>query len=104
DKLINDPEGVLSEIMRTDSIRGYQRDFLASHGIHLSFDDEAITVIEKKAKDSKKSMKRICEDLFHDFPYAIKLMKLEEFRITVQAAESPQSFIEEYIRKSYQGK
>ncbi|HPW52296.1 MAG TPA: AAA family ATPase, partial [Spirochaetota bacterium] len=82
DKLINDPEGILSEIMRTDSIRGYQRDFLASHGIHLSFDDEAITVIEKKAKDSKKSMKRICEDLFHDFPYAIKLMKLEEFRIT----------------------
>ncbi|HPA62407.1 MAG TPA: AAA family ATPase [Spirochaetota bacterium] len=104
DKLINDPEGVLSEIMRTDSIRGYQRDFLASHGIHLSFEDEAITVIEKKAKESKKSMKRICEDLFHDFPYAIKLMKLEEFRITVQAAESPQSFIEEYIRKSYQGK
>jgi len=104
DKLINDPEGILSEIMRTDSIRGYQRDFLASHGIHLSFDDEAVTVIEKKAKDSKKSMKRICEDLFHDFPYAIKLMKLEEFRITVQAAESPQTFIEEYIRKSYQSK
>ena len=102
--LIDNPEGVLSEIMRTDSIRGYQRDFLASHGIHLSFDDEAVTVIEKKAKENKKSMKRICEDLFHDFAYAIKLMKLDEFRITVQAAESPQSFIEEYIRKSYQEK
>lgn len=103
-RLISDPVNTLSEMMRKDSIKGFQRDFLASHGIHLTFEDEAVSVIEKQAKEEKKSMKRVCEDLFHDFPYAIKLMKLEEFTISKEAASNPQKFIEDYIRKSYQSK
>lgn len=99
--LVENPEGLLAEMMLTDTIRGFQRDMLAQHGIVIEFDDDATHAISERARDEKKSIRRLCADLFHDYPYAIKLLKLESFHITADAVRDPQGFIEDCVRRNY---
>jgi ATP-dependent protease Clp ATPase subunit len=81
ESIVNEPEKTLAELMVNDNIKSFQRDFLANHGIYLEFTHDALEVIQEKAKAARKSIRRICEDLFHDYPYGIRLMKMEQFTI-----------------------
>lgn len=99
--IVETPEERLKELLITDNIKGFQSDFLASHNIYLEFDNDALELIQQKAKDEHKSFRRICDDLFHDYPYGIKLMRLEQFTITKEAVEDPSAYIEKYIRDNY---
>lgn len=101
ENVVNDPEKSLAEMMLNDSIRGFQKDFLVNHGIYLDFEEEAVKLIQEKAVNSKRSFSSICGELFHDYSYAIQLMKLEKFTITVESVKSPSSYMEDYVRKNY---
>lgn len=100
EKALN-PEKAVRELLINDNIKGFQKDFLVNHGIYLDFSEEAVELIQKKSQEAHMSFKRICEDLFHDYPYAIRLMKMEHFTIPKEAVENPAAFIENYIKKSY---
>lgn len=98
--LIENSDAVLSEIMINDSIKTFQRDFIARHGIYLDFENDALETILSMAKASRKSIRRICEDLFHDYAYGIRLLKREQFTIVKAAVENPSEYLDEYIRKA----
>ncbi|MBN1498600.1 MAG: AAA family ATPase [Spirochaetes bacterium] len=99
--IVKNPNEELRKLLINDNIKGFQKDFLINHGIYLDFDTEAINLIQEKAQSEHMSFKRICEDLFHDYPYAIKLMKLDKFTITKDAVLNPGNFIEKYIKDNY---
>jgi endopeptidase Clp ATP-binding regulatory subunit ClpX len=99
--VVMNPVKALKEMLVNDSIKGYQKDFLLNHGIYLEFDDEAIELIQKKSLTEHKSFKRICEDMFHDYPYAIRLMKKDKFQITKEAVLGSGKYIEKYIKDNY---
>lgn len=99
--VVNDPKASLKKLLLNDSIKGYQKDFLVKNGIYLEFTDDAVELIQEKALSDHKSFKRVCEDLFHDYPYAIRLMKLDKFEINKNAVENSAEFIENYIRDNY---
>jgi len=101
ENVVNDPEKSLQELMLNDSIRGFQKDFLVNHGIYLEFEEEAVKQIQEKAVSGKRSFSSICGELFHDYSYAIQLMKLEKFTITVECVKSPSSYMENFVRKNY---
>lgn len=53
------------------------------------------------AAESNRSIKQLCEELFHDYPYGIRLMGMDSFRISTEAVERPSEYIDAYIRKNY---
>jgi endopeptidase Clp ATP-binding regulatory subunit ClpX len=99
--LVDNPSKFLDELMINDNIKGFQKDFLVNHGIYLEFSHEALERIMEKAKEQKKSIRRVCEDLFHDYPYGIRLMKREHFTIETEAVLDPAGFLDKFIRENY---
>ncbi len=100
-ELVEHPEEVLDRILLADSIHSFQRNYLAQHGIMLDFDRDALEIIQKRALENRMSIKRLCEDLFHDYHHGIKLMGMENFRITAEAVTGPAEYLENYIKKNY---
>ncbi len=99
--LVNDPERVLSEMLLTDSIKSFQKNYLVKHGIFLEFDDRALEIVQSLASKNHRSIKQLCEDLFQDYHHGIKLMGKDSFRITAEAVEDPDSYLENYIKQNY---
>ena len=99
--LVENPSVVLDELLINDSIKGFQKDFLVNHGIYLEFSHEALEKIQERAKVEKRSIRRICEDLFHDYPYGIRLMKREHFTIEKEAVQDPSGYLDKFIRENY---
>ena len=87
--LVEHTDEVLKELLITDSIKGYQRDVLAKTGIYLNFEHDALEKIGSIALAEHKSFIRVCEDMFHDYTYAIRLMGLNEFVIPLAAVDNP---------------
>ncbi len=96
---VDAPRDVLRTMMVHDSLKSYQANFLTRHGIFLQFAPEAIDLIADKVKAEQKSFISICEDLFHDYAYGIRLMQLEEYTITADAVRNPVECLERDIRR-----
>jgi len=103
-KLVENPDSVLSEMLLNDSIKSFQKNYLVKHGIFLEFEDAALEKIQSMAQEGRKSIKQLCEDLFQDYHHGIKLMEKDSFRITPEAVENPDGFLENYIKLNYKKK
>lgn len=103
-EVVEHPQEVLKRILLQDNIHKFQKDFLLKHGIVMEFASDALEIIQENARTSGMSIKQYCDDLFHDYPYAIKLMNLDHFTITKEAVVDPQGYIDEYIRNYYSKK
>ncbi len=99
--LIDNPEAVLKNILMEYGVRTFQKEFLVEHGIFLEFDNDAKNEIQKRAAESDKNMKELCENLFHDYFHGIRLMNLESFTITKAAVENPEEFLDKYIKNNF---
>jgi ATP-dependent Clp protease ATP-binding subunit ClpX len=99
EQVVDNPATMLEHMLTTDSIKSFQRDFFINHALLLEFTPEAIEAIQLKTKKEKKSFRRICEDLFHDYPYGIRLMKLEQFSISKEAVDDPTGYLDRLIRE-----
>lgn len=102
EKVVDSPETALRKMLLNDSIKRFQKDFLLKNGIFLEFDKDASELIQDMAAESHKSIKQVCEDLFVDYPYGIRLMERESFKITREAVERPDEYLDTYIRENYQ--
>ncbi len=100
-RVIENHKEVLNELVISDGIQSFQKEFLVEHGIFLKFSDDAIDEIEKLLSDSKKSLKKILEDKFHDYFHGIRLMNLESFVINREAIVDPETYLDKYIKENY---
>ena len=104
EEVVSDPESSLGKMLLNDSIKRFQKDFLLKHGIYLEFERDAVERIQKMALESHKSIKQVCEELFVDYPYGIRLMELDSFKITNETLDDPDKFLDNYIRANYKKK
>ena len=100
-EVVTDPESSLKKMLLSDSIKRFQKDFLLKHGIYLEFEKDATERVQKMALDSHKSIKQVCEEIFVDYPYGIRLMELDSFKITSEALENPDKYLDNFIRDNY---
>ena len=101
--LMNNPEKVLSDLVTSDAVASFQKEFLIEHGIYLTFEDNAITALKEKSSQSGTSIKNLCIESFGNYFHGIRLMKLESFTITPEAVNNPETYLDEYIKKNYKG-
>lgn len=99
--LVEKADESLRKMLISDSIKSFQKNFLLKHGIYLDFDKDAADKLQEISISNHMSLKQLCDDLFHDYPYGIRLMGIDNFKITREAVENPTVYIDEYIRKNY---
>lgn len=99
--VINNPDQVLDDMLAKDAIASFQKDFLIEHGIYLTFEENAVTALKEKSSGSGKKIKDLCDESFGNYFHGIRLMKLESFTITPEAVNSPEVYLDEYIKKNY---
>lgn len=101
-EVLDRPVDVLSRLVGDDSIRAFQRDFLAEHGLSLEFEPSAVEKIHEMAGNKTGDIKKVCGELFSEYHHGMLLMKKKEFTIPVEAVDDPSGYMDEYIRKNYQ--
>ncbi|OHD66639.1 MAG: hypothetical protein A2176_05075 [Spirochaetes bacterium RBG_13_51_14] len=100
-QVMEKPGEVLKHMLIEDGIHSFQKDFLMQHGIYLEFDKEAVEKIKEMAGEKLRSIKQLCNELFHDYFHGLRLMKLEQFTIPRQAVDNPDEYLNNFIKENY---
>ncbi|MDY6934578.1 MAG: AAA family ATPase [Spirochaetota bacterium] len=96
--LVESPQSFLRKMLLADNIKRFQKEYILKHEIYLEFDKEAITKIQEIAVNNHKSIKQVCEELFHDYHHGIRLLGMDSFVIKKEAVENPSKYLDEFIR------
>ncbi len=100
-EMIDNPGEALKNMLIDDGISSFQKDFLVEHGLYLEFDQAAIEKIQAMAGEKLKSIKQLCNELFHDYYHGLRLMKLDHYTITGEAVDDPDGFLNRFIKENY---
>jgi endopeptidase Clp ATP-binding regulatory subunit ClpX len=80
--------------------------FYDQHGLKLKFQKRAAEAVAKEAEESGKTVYTVCERLFKDYPYGLKLIQKEtgkdRFSITPAMVKDPDGVLSEMVVKFYQ--
>lgn len=101
DDLLDRPRKKLSDTILDASIRTFQSEFLAEHGIYLEFDESARDELRKKFDGSPSGIVEFCREAFNEYYHGIRLMKRDTFSVTAEAVRRPTEYLDEYIRENY---
>ncbi|HNW30596.1 MAG TPA: AAA family ATPase, partial [Spirochaetota bacterium] len=100
-KVIESPAEALRDLLIEDGIQSFQKDFLVEHGIYLEFEKEAVEKIQAMAGEKLKSIKQLCNELFHDYYHGLRLVKLDHFTIPREAVDRPDEYLNNFIKANY---
>jgi len=101
EKVIYHPQVVLREMLADDGVHHFQKEFLIDHGIYLEFDDDAVEYLKDFADKQSVGVSELCEKMFKDYFHGIRLMRMDNFTITVDAVKNPEKFINDYVKKNF---
>jgi ATP-dependent protease Clp ATPase subunit len=76
------------------------------YGVRMHFSDEAVAKLIARADSEKISVNHLCERLFKDYEYGLKLARHSEgadFLITAEAIDDPDKFLSDWLVKTYRG-
>lgn len=102
--MIKNPEAELGKILTNYYIRKFQKRFLATNGIVITFTDEAVERLNEQALENGKTLEEICNDLLRDYEYGLRLLNWEEFTVDLEIVNNPKERLEELIKKAYEKK
>jgi ATP-dependent Clp protease ATP-binding subunit ClpX len=101
-----DLDGIFEEVVSMiGEIKAYQSNFLDKKKIPIRFAEDAVDEILHRAVTQGESVTDICQQVSADYDYALRLIMdksgEQEFVITKEAIEDPESFINDLVRRSY---
>tara|TARA_R110002096_G_scaffold44488_15_gene119571 strand:- start:2958 stop:4592 length:1635 start_codon:yes stop_codon:yes gene_type:complete len=113
--LVEAPELTLTNLLEkaetfTDSrvvaeLAAFKRKFELEHGVKLTFDGDAITRIAELSEERSQSVLQLCEELFRDFQFGLKLIQKntgqDSFAINGQAIDDPDKYLSGLVVASY---
>ncbi|MDA3874145.1 MAG: AAA family ATPase, partial [Kiritimatiellae bacterium] len=84
----------------------FSKRFYDQHGLKLKFQKRAAEAVAKEAEDTGKTVYTVCERLFKDYSYGLKLIQKEtgkdRFSITPAMVKDPDGALSEMVVKFYQ--
>lgn len=115
EKMVADPAGVLKKLLREqrpaqrdlhlEEIEAYCQRFDARHGLTLKFQKKAAEAVVKIAEQSGRTIHTVCESLFKDYPYGLKLIQNQtdkkQFSITPAMVKDPDGALSALVTKYY---
>lgn len=99
--LVEDPKGARDHLLNNHYLKMFQKRFLASNGIIITFSEEALALLREKAVASGQNLEEACNDLLRDYEYGLRLLGCESFTVDEDIVRDPKSRLEEMIKQSY---
>ncbi len=113
-RLIEQPGETLAALLhegheeREKALAGIAREFMARfterHGIAIEITPEAVTKLVARAEAENAHMRDLCERLFKDYEFGLKLLHGETtapFVITAEAIDDPDRHLSEWLVRAY---
>ncbi len=92
------------DVLREEIISFAER-FEKEHGLALTFEDDAIDALIEAGAKKSKTMRALCEELFHDFHYGLKLVANNtgrtSFTLNRSVIEAPDRELSAWIVESF---
>ncbi len=86
-------------------IAAFRRKFEQEHGVRLTFENDAVACLGDIAEDRGQSVLRLCEDLFRDYQFGLKLIQRNTgrgtFAIPAEALADPDKYLSGLVVASY---
>jgi ATP-dependent protease Clp ATPase subunit len=115
-EMVADPSKALNQLMgdnehaqrdiHLQEIEAFAERFSAQHGIRLKFQKRAAEAVAKKAEENGRTIHTVCDRLFRDYPYGLKLIQNQtgknQFSISLAMVKDPDGALSELIMKNYQ--
>jgi ATP-dependent Clp protease ATP-binding subunit ClpA len=99
--VVENGQMVLKKMLVEEALTNFQREFWLSDKIILEFTPEAKNWLYENSTAEVDPAKYL-QDAFKDYAYGLKLLNLENFKITLEALKNPKEFLNKLIKKSYQ--
>ena len=113
--LVRDPASRLAFLLReagqreqescAEQARAFAAGFAQRHGLELRFSAEAIETLWREAQQRGLSAANLCQDLFRDFEFGLKLIAQNTgrrvFELGPAAVTDPARWLSESVRQSY---
>jgi endopeptidase Clp ATP-binding regulatory subunit ClpX len=114
-ELVDEPDQTLANLLEKagpvgDSrvigeIAAFRRKFEQEHGVRLTFENDAVACVGDIAEDRGQSVLRLCEDLFRDYQFGLKLIQRntgrDTFAIPAEALADPDKYLSGLVVASY---
>jgi len=114
-ELVDDPAGALARLVEeaervgdsrsVGEISAFRRKFEQAHGVRLHFDNDAVSRLVEVAEERRQSVLQLCEDLFRDYQFGLKLIQKntgqDTFPVTAAAVDDPDRYLSNLVVSSY---
>ncbi|MBK1790472.1 AAA family ATPase [Persicirhabdus sediminis] len=88
-----------------DEVEIYAREFSQKYGVTLDFTEASLTELAVLSNEQARSPLQICEDLFKDYQYGLKLIQKnttqKHFEIGAQAIRDADGYLSKLVVESY---
>ncbi len=103
-KLLADQENE-ERLVARQLVHEFARRFRENHGLTIRFTDAAADLLVARALEQGRPIRDFCAERFKDYQFGLKLVSQntgrEEFTIDVDAVESPDKVLSEWVVASY---
>jgi ATP-dependent Clp protease ATP-binding subunit ClpX len=89
-------------------VNEFAQRFLENHGLKIKFTEAAADLLVSQALERGKAVRDLCGERFKDYQFGLKLVSQntgrEEFEIDVEAVETPDKVLSDWVVASYRQK
>jgi len=103
-ELVDHPQAELTKLLTNYYLRSFQKRFLASNGIVITFTPSAVEMLADKAKQDGKNFEQVCNDMLRDYEYGLRLLKVDKFTVDEEIVRDPKNRLESLIKEEYEKK
>lgn len=104
ERLLEEKQDICLKQARKD-VEAWADRFHDEHGIKLTFNKSALTLLCSLSLERKQSPRVLCDELFRDFPFGLKLIARNtgttRFTLTKRAVEEPDKTLSQWVTQSY---
>jgi endopeptidase Clp ATP-binding regulatory subunit ClpX len=99
--LVEDPQSELDRLLTQYYLKSFQKRFLESNAIVITFTGEALDLLRRRAAEEGQNLEQVCSDLLRDYEYGLRLLGCDNFTVDADIVRDPKTRLEEMIKQSY---
>lgn len=103
-EMVDDPERELQKLLTSFYIKKFQKRFLTTNGIVITFTPGAVELLAQQARENGKNFEQVCNDMLRDYEYGLRLLGCDQFTVDEEIVRNPKERLEELIRAAYDKK
>lgn len=88
-----------------NEIAAFRRKFEKEHGVRLVFENDGVARLDELAKERSQSVLGLCEELFRDYQFGLKLIQRntgrKTFSLPAAAIDGPDRYLSNLVVSSY---